>query len=273
MKKQPNPRGLLRASIATRNAALTHRAEAAGALEEAEALFASTVTDRDLARAALVRAEEAKAEAIAAMISAGAKPDLTTTDEVKAAQAEYADYESRARMAKQARDQLADELKLAESELIDAENAVLDAATKVITTEVEAGCNVERVNRAVGALIEIDEMVFGLGYLWSGGKPLNPSRELKTIFARLEPLRAAIAMMRPDRPMLSPPIEQTTMQRFDAYRKALTDNPDSKLEDIPTPQWQPPKPPPSINMVEDGRVRSAQAWARATSGGKIASVG
>lgn len=273
MKKLRDSRSLLRAAITSRKAAHQHREEAAGALDEAEVIFASSMTDRDLARSRLIRAEEAKSEAMASMIRAGEKPDLATTPEITAAQADHADAESRCRMAKAARDQLADDLKLAESELIDAGAAVLDAATRVVTSEVEDCCNLERINRAVGALIEIDEMVFGLGYLWSGGAPLHASRELKAIFARLEPLRNAVAMMRPDRPMLSPPIEQTTMQRFDAYRKALTDNPDTKLEDIPVPQWQPPAPPPSINMVEDGRVRSAQAWARATSGGKIASVG
>jgi hypothetical protein len=258
-------RGLLRAAIVSRDAARTHRDETTGTLRKADTVLA--------AQRALAHAEHEQATTIAQGIRSGENPDTVPTAAIKSAHATLLECESRVRMAKQARDQIADELKLADAELVEAEAALNRAAEAVITAEIEGRCNLDRINQAIATLIEVDELVFGLGYLWTGGKPLKPSQNLQAIFARLEPLRAAVAMMRPDRPILSPPIEQMTMQRFDAYRKALTDNPDAQLTDIAKPVCTPPKPPPSRNMVEDGRMRSAQAWATALGRTNVVSVG
>ena len=134
------------------------------------------------------------------------------------------------------------ELASASAEVVEAEMAVARAADSVITNEVEARCNLDRINAAIATLIEVDEEVFGLGYLWMGGKPLNHSETLQAIFARLEPLRNAVAQMRPERPILSPPPEQTTARRLESYRTALTQNAGAQLKNIAKPVWEPPKP-------------------------------
>lgn len=241
-KKLPDSRSLLRAAITSRKAAHQHREEAAGALLNADTVLSAATAERDAAQHALAQAEADNAAAIAKAIKDGEKPDTKITATIRTAQDAVAESESRHRMSKQARDQIADELSRASAEVVEAEMAVTRAADSVITSEIESRCNLGRINAAIATLIEVDEKVFGLGYLWMGGKPLNPSETLQAIFARLEPLRNAVAQMRPERPILSPPPEQTTARRLESYRTALTQNADAQLKNIAKPVWEPPKP-------------------------------
>lgn len=253
MPKTPSdPRSLLRVAIASRDTARKYREQAAGSLMKADTVLAAAQNERDRAQAALAKAEQDQAGTIATAIRTGGKADTFLAPNVRTAQAALTEADSRYRMAKQAHAQITDDLARASAEVVEAEGAVVRAAEAVITSEIESRCNLERINQAIAALIEVDEEVFGLGGVWIGGRPLSPSPTLTEIFSRLEPLRNAIAQMRPERPILSPPPEQTTARRLESYRTALTQNADAQLADVPTPVWTPPKPP-SVNIIEKER--------------------
>lgn len=272
MKCISDPRRLLRTALSSRDAARNHRDQAAGALEEAEAIFASTVSDRDLTRAALVRAEEARAEAMAAAISAGEKPDLDPCAEIKAVRDALVEAESRCRMAKSARDQLAGELNLAQSEVADAEAAVTRAALDVAYAEVTGRCALHKVNAAIKTLVDAYDLINGVARIWLDGhaQPLPP--RLAEVAARLAAVNTAVNMLHGERPGLSPPPEEQATHRLQTFMAALANDPEAQLSDVPTPQWTPPKPS-SVNIIERDRARADLAWARAVGNTKIAFMG
>jgi len=247
-------RAALRAAIEARGKCRTARDHAKTTLQRAEQVVATAEKEVSRRKSAREIAEAGHAAAITKAIRKGDAPDTNPPAAVAEALRALAEAESQQRAAKAAADALKSELAEAAALFDRAERQVNSAAGHVLVTE--SAHLAEALRATLAELLHYHDLIVGLDLLpahYAAGASPALTPELRSAITDARSWDYALGLIRPHRTIMSAAPDAETSARYRDYLKALTNNPDARLDNIAAPE-APKAPTPRHNTIVSSRI-------------------
>jgi hypothetical protein len=250
-------RSALREAVINRNRARAASEDAKSSLARADDVLREVSAELQRHKAALADAERGRAAEVAGAIRRGGKPTVTVNVAIVEARNALAEAESRHAVASTARATIAAEL--ADAEATAQRAAQLATAAAYDVTIAEAAPLAETLRTELAQLLAAHDALLGLDNLqahFSSGTLAALPAPLITATIEAKQMSGTLAMIRPMRAGNMAAPESVASARFRDYLKALVENADAKLEDIPAHEFT-TRAVPRCNEIEASRIAAA----------------